>query len=483
MSDVPTSCAEHRRTSFPPRIPAFSQLGTRISKWPSNIPALSLKPGHSDSAPVPKRTGLSGVGLSMEDFLDGLLSKEAEDQPSDNVPLEKLEMKLPDDFDEKRFNQGRRFYWDNCYAMSTSMMLGLVAVFAVPSILRILVSTRRSNSTFTAYRRYLSTLLHTVTWFEHELKPGTKSWKSLYAVRTRHLKAGNAAKLKGLGVVSQRDIALTQYGFIGFSLLKPDKFGITQLQEGDWEAYVYSWRVIGQMIGLEDRYNICRKTAEETRQVCQALQDRVYTPCLENVPEYYEHAARVMLDAEWFAHWFQGVAISGFDSRSGQHKKNNFLYCVGSGMWSVNPTVNVSAMLYLTRYLADVPGYVYTETDRIQFQRKLRKQLQGKSSDTGVDSTSLMSKPALSGLPSLPPRLHYMRDYEKLETVPNYKQLCLKAKYKIAFFTIQFGVKKSLVDIFVEDPIDDAKLIPNSEYYKKDMVEEPWHKKCLSFIW
>jgi hypothetical protein len=80
-----------------------------------------------------------------------------------------------------------------------------------------------------------------------------RSWKSLYTVRTRHAKAGMSSKLKGLGVVSQRDVALTQFGFIGFALLKPDKFGVRQLKEGDWDAYVYCWRVIGQMLGLEDR--------------------------------------------------------------------------------------------------------------------------------------------------------------------------------------------------------------------------------------
>lgn len=59
--------------------------------------------------------------------------------------------------------------------------------------------------------------------------------------------------MKGGDVVSQRDIALTQFGFIGFAVLKPHQFGISQTKEGDWEAYNHFWRVIGYMIGLEDR--------------------------------------------------------------------------------------------------------------------------------------------------------------------------------------------------------------------------------------
>lgn len=80
-----------------------------------------------------------------------------------------------------------------------------------------------------------------------------RSWRSLLEVRTRHVKASLSAKLKGQGIVSQRDLALTQFGFIGFSMLKADKFGIRENYDGDWEAYNHFWRVIGHCIGLEDR--------------------------------------------------------------------------------------------------------------------------------------------------------------------------------------------------------------------------------------
>lgn len=98
------------------------------------------------------------------------------------------------------------------------------------------------------------------------------------------------------------------------------------------------------------RYNLVRESIEETRQACQLLQDRVFTPCLENVPEYFEHSARSMLD----------------------------------GVWCVNPTIDVEANLWWCRYLADVPGYIYSEKDRILLQRKLKQQLGGKPLDTGI---------------------------------------------------------------------------------------------------
>ncbi|KAG6461450.1 hypothetical protein O3G_MSEX012629 [Manduca sexta] len=391
-------------------------------------------------------------------------------------------MELPEWYDEKKFNRARKFYDENSFTLTSSMLMGLVAVFAIPSILRVLVGTRRSNSVFTAYRRYLSTLLHTVTWFEHELKPGTTSWKSLYTVRSRHARATLASKAKGIGIVSQRDVALTQFGFVGFSMLRPDLFAVRQLEEGDWDAYNHFWRVIGHMIGLQDRYNICRSTIEETREVLELLLERVFTPCLENVPEYFEHMARVMLD----------------------------------GMWSVNPTVDIEANIYWCRYLARVPGYIYNERDRIELQTRLKKHLNGKPLTTGVDSSELLSKPALDGLPSTPPRLLYYNDYNTIETAPAYKRLSLKSRYKLVLFNLylnlyssylgrlyfnwhfkfsiylmryfpyvaffRFGVKASLVNIFAEDPADDTKPLVNAEYYKPQ-EPMPWYKEWLSIIW
>ncbi|XP_023943767.2 uncharacterized protein LOC112049932 [Bicyclus anynana] len=420
------------------------------------------------------------MDLNVNDYIAGLFSKEAVEQPCDDIAPEDLTMRIPEWFDEKQYNKAREFYWSQAFQFSLSMLLGLVAVFAVPSILRVLISSRRSSSSYTAYKRYVSTLLHTLTWFEHDLKPGSVSWNSILTVRTRHIKGGRAAKLKGHGIVSQRDLALTQFGFIGFTVLKPDKFGIRQFEEGDWEAYNHFWRVIGHTIGLEDRYNICRKNFEETREVCQILLDSVYTPCMENVPEYFEHMARSMLD----------------------------------GLWCVNPLVNVEAMLYWTKYLCNVPGYIDTDLDRINLQNRIRKQLKGRSEDIGVDTTELMAEPLIP-LPADSPRYLYLHDYDTIEKSPAYKRLTLAARYKLSLNALiiafhssylgrlylnmvysivvffmkyfpyiaftRFGVLASYVRPFEEDPTDNEDPKPNSEYYKPQ-PPLPLYKELLQII-
>ena len=127
-----------------------------------------------------------------------------------------------------------------------------------------------------------------------------------------------------------------------------------------------------------------------------------------------------------------------------------------------------------------------------------------------------MRKPEVDGLPKTAPRILYYKDYDTLETAPNYKKLSFKARYKIYLYNLymtlyssylgrlyfnlnfrfsvflmryfpylaffRFGIKESLVNIFEEDPKDDTDPKPNAEY-NKPQPPEPWYKALLSIIW
>lgn len=99
--------------------------------------------------------------------------------------------------------------------MFSGMMIGLISILSVPSVLRILMFTKGSGSPMTAYRRYLRTIFHTMSWYDEELKPGSRSWRSLAAVRQRHVSTSIKSSQADNGIVSQKDMALTQFGFIG----------------------------------------------------------------------------------------------------------------------------------------------------------------------------------------------------------------------------------------------------------------------------
>ena len=53
-------------------------------------------------------------------------------------------------------------------------------------------------------------------------------------------------------MISQKDLALTQFGFMGLTVIKKKMFGIKGNVE-DVEGFVHFWRTIGYYMGIEDR--------------------------------------------------------------------------------------------------------------------------------------------------------------------------------------------------------------------------------------
>ena len=103
----------------------------------------------------------------------------------------------------------------------------------------------------TAYKRYMQTIYHTLTWFREDLKPGSKAWKSLVAVRKFHFNASRSANVASIGIISQKDMAITQYGFMGFIVVSQKQTGI-QASQKQMEDFCHFWRVLGHLIGIRD---------------------------------------------------------------------------------------------------------------------------------------------------------------------------------------------------------------------------------------
>ncbi|KXJ78460.1 hypothetical protein RP20_CCG004567 [Aedes albopictus] len=231
---------------------------------------------------------------------------------------------LPEWYDEAKFKHAQNFYRRNAYALVVVALYGLVASMALPSILSVLMFTKRSSSVLTAYRRYMATILHFVGWYTEELKPGTKYWKSLEFVRRAHSTTSRRANSKSPGmIISQRDMVIVQFSFVGYVVLSPRMLGI-QYNTEDMEAFVHFWRVMGYMLGIEDRFNVCTADLPSTRNRMQQVRDLVIQPGLATtVGEDFRRMTRYMLD----------------------------------GMWYFNVFVNPDATLYFTYRLSGVPGY------------------------------------------------------------------------------------------------------------------------------
>lgn len=78
------------------------------------------------------------------------------------------------------------------------------------------------------------------------------SFRNIMTVRSFHTSASKEANCIGFGNITQRDMVLTQFVFIGIPLLSPHLLGLARSEEG-MEGLVHFWRVIGYLLGIQDK--------------------------------------------------------------------------------------------------------------------------------------------------------------------------------------------------------------------------------------
>lgn len=214
------------------------------------------------------------------------------------------------------------------FVVCSGMVSGLVGVLAIPTILKVLMCTRQSSTPTTAYRRYLRTILHTIAWYENSASDkNSKFWTSLKAVRKAHFRSSRACGKLGAGTITQKDMAITQFGFIGFLTLGAPR--ISMYDDEFLEAHSHLWRVLGYLLGIKDEYNICGKNWAETQERLEIVRKRIFVPALENHSEDFMSMTKSLLD----------------------------------GLWPFNTFFTPGSFLFFTKRLAYVKGYEYYDFD------------------------------------------------------------------------------------------------------------------------
>ncbi|XP_046428108.1 uncharacterized protein LOC124183527 isoform X1 [Neodiprion fabricii] len=208
------------------------------------------------------------------------------------------EMDLPAYYDADKFRVGQTVFYNNVFTMMVAKLAGLLSLLAVPSILDILIFTKQSGTPCTAFRRYVSTILHTFIWYEREPEKQKEFFASLKNVRRKHCVASKRASEAGINRISQFDMAVTQFGFIGFTILCGDELGVA-VSRKDLEGLIHLWRVIGSMLGIEERFNICTGSVEETKALCARILDEVFLPCLAAKRPEFEKMRQILLEGVW----------------------------------------------------------------------------------------------------------------------------------------------------------------------------------------
>lgn len=174
----------------------------------------------------------------------------------------------------------------------------------------------------------METVYHTLLWFRHDLTPGTKAWKSLEGVRRHHLHASKSAKKSNVGMINQADMAITQYGFMGFTVLSKNNVG-TQMTEQELDDYCHFWRVLGWVLGIKDEFNICAETYEETLERLEVVRTEYLRPNLKNPPTEFEAMTKY----------------------------------VTNGLWCFNPADSYASIIFAIKRMVGVEGYYYNDSE------------------------------------------------------------------------------------------------------------------------
>lgn len=88
--------------------------------------------------------------------------------------------------------------------------------------------------------------------------------------------------------VSQCEMAMTQWAFFALLILYPKDCAAHGMNQNDLEDIVYLWRVIGYLMGIEDRFNLGQGTFEECKSLYKVILDDFMRPKLSEKPHPYQ---------------------------------------------------------------------------------------------------------------------------------------------------------------------------------------------------
>ena len=200
---------------------------------------------------------------------------EEELEPEDREPV------TPDDsmmnFD--MLEEVPKVFSRHVFALMACMLSGLLTLMFVPSVASLLDCTDKTSSPLGAFKRYLSTTNHIVAWYKSPQARQT----SLKKVRRLHARLSALGRVRVGKGVTQLDMAIAQWAFIGPVIQFPENNGLARATEREIAVLNHLMYVVGAVLGQDDRYNLCAGTLSESRAACSEMHRRVILPLL-NAP-------------------------------------------------------------------------------------------------------------------------------------------------------------------------------------------------------
>lgn len=238
----------------------------------------------------------AGEHFCAKTFYDRL-ETEGDTVPCDDTRPGFYDLKIPDFYDEEKFSRGQKYYQKHLTSMLYANLVGVICFFSHNKSAKVLMHTNRSSTPQAAFKRYMATSMHINTWFTEDFKPGSKAFKSLIQVNRYHSTTNKICSKNGMekDIITQFDMALAQFGFMGVALVRPERVGIYNPSKEDEEAYVHFWRIMSFSLGIDEKYSICRESVEETKLISEEMIKRTFLPNLEKPDENFNTLSRMLI--------------------------------------------------------------------------------------------------------------------------------------------------------------------------------------------
>jgi len=246
--------------------------------------------------------------------------------------------KKPDWLDMEKFRRGQRFALHYFSSISICNLLSLLQIFNTSNTLKPLMY--KSSTPYGAFRRFLSTIIRIRNWYMSDpWCENTKAYKEIRTVRRIHRimrqklckmndeeierstrithmfcpaigiigkdfadvcpmarDLQNPYTIKGIKGINQGELSGTQYSFMGLTLLYPEKFGVYDASEEDFDAFCHMWRGFGYLLGIEDQYNFCNGSLQEIRQRCKDFNEIWIKTNYRTVAPDWEHMSMCVFE-------------------------------------------------------------------------------------------------------------------------------------------------------------------------------------------
>lgn len=233
--------------------------------------------------------------ISAQEFVDALISEGTKTACDiTNETFGSQGDSPPPYFNQNLFKRGQELYKKNTYSMDLVHAFGVLILYSIPTALNVALSAAGSSfQLYDTHNRQLRTNLHIQSFYYSDLKPTSNSWRTLRKIKMRHNGVSKGSSNKGLNPLTQLDMAVAQFAFFGLGIIRDEFVGLQDVSDKDWRGFHHYWRVMGHLLGMEERFNICSPSLETSKQIAELLVKQLIIPEMDKRCPVYLDTTKV----------------------------------------------------------------------------------------------------------------------------------------------------------------------------------------------